>query len=89
MEREVTCLQTHHSFSGGQGTCCGEGFLPSTETLLISAHLPFFYCAVRELPVCLIATSVLCVCPRALTGVRTPNLIVHIGTLAPQVLAQF
>lgn len=28
MEWEVTCLQTQHSFSGGQGTCCGKAFFP-------------------------------------------------------------
>lgn len=57
----MLCLQTYHSFSGGQGTCYGEGFLLSPKTLPLSAHLPFFYGAVWDLPVCLTAASVLCV----------------------------
>lgn len=89
VEWEVTCPQTHHCISGGRGTCCGEGFLPSTKTLPLSAHLPFFYCASWDLPVCLAATGALCVCPFTLNRARAPHLTVHTGTLALQLLAQF
>lgn len=49
----------------------------------------FFYCASQDLPVCLTATSDLCVCPCTLNTARAPDLIVCTGTLALQLLAQF
>lgn len=85
----MLCLQTYHSFSGGQGTCYGEGFLLSPKTLPLSAHLPFFMLQSGTCQFVLLL-PVSCVSyPCTLNSARAPDLIIHIGMLALQLLAQF